>query len=128
MKQALTVLTDFTGTASWKLRGCCRLHKHKRNQYPEKFFLQSKAGVLFFVLFITVSCDRGKGVAFKEPRIAKTVPVIYINADNNGFVKHEDTIYYQGMYFTGYRFSLYPGGDTAFIAGYFNGVEEGIQK
>lgn len=63
-----------------------------------------------------------------EPKIAKTVPPVYKNASDKYLTKHQDTIYYKDQFFTGYRFSLYPNGDTAVLDSYFNGVEEGFQK
>jgi antitoxin component YwqK of YwqJK toxin-antitoxin module len=63
-----------------------------------------------------------------EPRIAKTVPLIFNKASDSGFANHQDTVYYQGKNFTGYRYSLYENGDTAVLQSYFNGVEEGEQK
>jgi hypothetical protein len=74
-----------------------------------------------------ISCGNKKQPA-TEIKIAKTVPANYINANNSGFTKHQDTVYYQQKYFTGYQFSLFPNGDTAFINSFFNGVEEGVQK
>lgn len=76
------------------------------------------------------SCSRTGETKENKPelKIAKTVPANYIKSDDHGFFKHQDTVYYQDKYFTGYQFSLYPNADTEFIKSYFNGVEEGIQK
>ena len=63
-----------------------------------------------------------------KPRIAKTVPLVYVNASDSGFSMHQDTVYYHHTLFTGYRYGQYENGDTAFIQSYFNGVEEGTQK
>ncbi len=63
-----------------------------------------------------------------EISIAKIVPVNYRSVNDSDFTKHQDTLYYHGSYFTGYQFSLYENGDTAFINSYFNGVQEGTQK
>jgi antitoxin component YwqK of YwqJK toxin-antitoxin module len=83
--------------------------------------------LLSFLLVIS-SCRNNNDVIKTEIKIAKTVPGKYINANDSGFVNHQDTVYYQQQYFTGYQFSLYPNGDTAFIKSYFNGVEEGLQR
>jgi MORN repeat variant len=74
-----------------------------------------------------VSCSRAKQKV-SQLRIAKTVPANYINMADPGFATHQDTVYYQGYFFTGYRFSLYKNGDTAIIQSCFNGVEEGVQR
>ena len=81
----------------------------------------------YFLFSMCISCGKIKQPA-KEIKIAKTVPVNYINSNDSGFAKHQDTVYYQQKYFSGYQFSLFANGDTAFIKSYFNGVEEGIQK
>ena len=81
----------------------------------------------YILIFIFISCNNKKQT-IAEIKIAKTVPANYVNANDDGFVKHKDTVYYQDKYFTGYQFSIYPNGDTEFIKGYFNGVEEGLQK
>ena len=81
----------------------------------------------YFLMVVYISCVNKKQ-QLAEIKISKTVPSIYINAGDSGFSKHQDTVYYLQKYFTGYQFSLYPNGDTAFLHSYFNGVEEGIQK
>ncbi len=81
-----------------------------------------------FLFFLCISCGGKKSSTRKKTRIAKTVPANYVNANDPGFSKRQDTVYYGPHYFTGYQFSLYNDGDTAFINSYFNGVEEGIQK
>jgi hypothetical protein len=61
-------------------------------------------------------------------KIAKIVPAIYLDTRDSSFRMNQDTVYYSGNFFSGYQFSLYANGDTAFIHSYFNGVEEGVQK
>ena len=76
-----------------------------------------------------VSCKEEKKEPPKpEPKIAKTVPPVYINAADPRFNNHQDTVYYQDKKFTGFRVGLYPNGDTAQLQSYFNGVEEGEQR
>ncbi len=88
-----------------------------------------RKGLIFLgFLFSIVSCDIKKKVFVAEPRISKTVPLKFINSSDNRFSNQQDTIYFDQIYFTGYRFTLYPNGDTALLQSYFNGVEEGIQK
>lgn len=81
-----------------------------------------------YFLLLMGGCGSKKQIAKEEIKISKTVPANFVNASDRGFVKHQDTVYYQNRFFTGYQFSLYTNGDTAFINSYFNGVEEGFQK
>ncbi len=75
------------------------------------------------------SCgEANKPLPKPEPKIAKTVPLVYHNDQDPGFSKHQDTVYYQDKKFTGFRVTMFPGGDTAQLQSYFNGVEEGEQK
>lgn len=85
---------------------------------------------LFIVMLTMISCKTKHKEEVKkiEPKIAKTVPANYINATSPEFANHQDTVYYKNSFFTGFRFSLYPNGDTASLQSYFNGVEEGLQK
>ena len=78
-------------------------------------------------MVVCISCATKKQQV-AEIKIEKTVPSIYINVRDSDFFKHQDTVFYQQQYFTGYQYSLYPNGDTAFLHSYFNGVEEGTQK
>jgi antitoxin component YwqK of YwqJK toxin-antitoxin module len=86
-------------------------------------------GYIFSFLVIIAACSNADEKKNNpELKIAKTIPANYISVNDSGFLKHKDTVYYQKKYFTGYQFSLYPNADTEFISGYFNGVEEGLQK
>ena len=92
----------------------------------------SKAGMfLIMIPAFFYSCGEKKQdtrIIVPEIKIAKTVPPIYKSDSDKDFSKHQDTVYYKNQFFTGYRFSLYPNGDTAVLQCYFNGVEEGTQK
>src|SRR5258705_541209 len=90
-----------------------------------------RAGLFFILPALFFSCDvKKQEIKVNEPelKIAKIVPLVYKADANNNFSKHQDTLYYKQQFFTGYRFSLYPTGDTAVLQSYFNGVEEGWQK
>jgi len=90
-----------------------------------------KAGLLLILPAFFYSCTQKKQelkITAPEVKIAKTVPPVYKPATDKDFSKHQDTVYYKDQYFTGYRFTLYPAGDTAVLQSYFNGVEEGYQK
>jgi len=86
--------------------------------------------VLFvFTAFCTLilSCNHN-GININDNlKVAKTVPINYIDAKDNNFSYHQDTVFYSGLLFSGFKFSKYPNGDTASIQSYFNGVEEGFQ-
>jgi len=84
--------------------------------------------ILFLLLVSIASCITKERVVVKEPKIAKTVPLNFINTTDDRFSNQQDTVYYGDTYFTGYRYALYPTGDTAFVRSYFNGVEEGLQR
>ena len=73
-------------------------------------------------------CNTKKNDFFIEPKIAKTVPAIFINAKDSNFRKHQDTLFFKNILYTGYRYSLNDAGDTLSLDSYFNGLEEGYQK
>ncbi|MEP7237654.1 MAG: hypothetical protein ABI685_07310 [Ferruginibacter sp.] len=90
-----------------------------------------KAGLIFILPAFFYSCNEKKQEikgSRSEPRIAKTVPLVYKPGSDKGFSKHQDTIFYNNQFYTGFSYSLYPNGDTAVLGSYFNGVEEGYQK
>ncbi len=90
-----------------------------------------KACLFLIIPAFFYSCGEKKQdvkISVREPKIAKTVPAVYRNETDKYFSKHQDTVYYKDEFFTGYRFTLYPNGDTAILQSYFNGVEEGNQK
>ena len=91
----------------------------------------SKAGFFLILPAFFYSCaqkQQDMKISVPEVKIAKTVPPVFKTATDNNFSKHQDTVYYNNQFFTGYRFSLYPNGDTAILQSYFNGVEEGTQR
>lgn len=90
-----------------------------------------RAGLFFILPAFFYSCGEkkpGVEINFREVKIAKVVPPIYLNELDKYFSKHQDTIFYKNNFYTGYRYSLYPNADTATLQSYFNGVEEGTQK
>ncbi len=82
--------------------------------------------LLFMVLFI--SCNNNSGADKPEPKIAKQVPVVWKDANDPGFHVWQDTVYFNAVLFSGFRFQLYENGDTSSLQSYFNGVEEGWQR
>ncbi len=77
---------------------------------------------------LIVSCQPAGKRPVAETKIAKVIPAVYIPAADTGFATHQDTLYYRGHFFTGYRYRLYENGDSAALQGYFNGMEEGWQR
>jgi antitoxin component YwqK of YwqJK toxin-antitoxin module len=61
-------------------------------------------------------------------RVELKVPIKYKSVSDSGFHFQQDTLYYQGNYYSGYAFKLYPNNDTVFIGSYLNGLEQGPQK
>ncbi|MBI5858213.1 MAG: toxin-antitoxin system YwqK family antitoxin [Sphingobacteriales bacterium] len=89
----------------------------------------SRHGAGYLLLwFFLLSCRQKNETTKPEIKIAKTVPTEYRNATDSNFSNHQDTVYYRDKFFTGFRYVLYPNGDTAVLQSYFNGVEEGTQK
>lgn len=88
-----------------------------------------KKAIFFVCIFhAAVSCNSKEKNIVLEEKIAKTVPRLYVPAEDPNFMKRQDTICFKNDLFTGCCFSLYPNGDTMFIRLYFNGVEEGLQQ
>ena len=56
------------------------------------------------------------------------VPDILTNANKKGFSFHADTLYLNNTNYSGFVYKLNDFRDTVFIGGYFNGIEEGVQK
>ena len=94
----------------------------------QKFNSRSTAGIVFFVLLAGASCNEKKGVIPPEPRIAKTVPPVYKKNTDSGFANHQDTVYYNGRFFTGYRYGIYENGDTSVLQSYFKWDRGGHAK
>lgn len=72
--------------------------------------------------------QKEKGAPAAELRLAKTLPVIYNIVTDTLFETQQDTVYYAGKYYTGYQYTTFENGDTSALHGYFNGVQEGLQK
>jgi hypothetical protein len=56
------------------------------------------------------------------------VPPIFKPSADKGFALHQDTLFYNDIKYSGFVYTLYNAKDTMQIAGFLNGVEEGIQK
>lgn len=102
------------------------LHSAKGNRQIGNIFLQMMGTFLCWV-FVT-ACGTANSNHPEEIKIAKTVPLVYVNTADKRFSRKEDTLYFDQHWFSGYAYTLYPGGDTAAVGSYFNGVEEGWQR
>ncbi len=86
---------------------------------------------LFIIIFwssILHSCKPHKDVVESAPKIAKTVPWQFLKFSDRHLSKHQDTLYYEDKFYSGYLYDLYENNDTSILKSYFNGVEEGFQK
>jgi hypothetical protein len=81
---------------------------------------------LLIALFLISSCNRKKPEASIE--VAGKVPIRFIDARNAGFSRNQDTLFYNGTYFSGHFFHLYPTLDTAFDIPFLNGLQEGLTR
>lgn len=93
---------------------------------PGCIFLPAGFSWLLCLLFLS-SCKQAQQKQ-PEPKIAKTVPPVFVVLTDSGFIAHGDTLYYKDHFFTGFRYSLFENGDTAVLQSYFNGLEEGWQR
>jgi hypothetical protein len=80
----------------------------------------------YFLLSMAACREKQEQVPFIK--IPKTIDSIFIQANDNKLSSRQDTVCYNGQYFTGYIFTLYDNGDTAALGAYFNGVEENWQR
>ncbi len=82
---------------------------------------------LLIIAFLLIACiDRKKSDDLNKA--LSKVTNTYVDADDSAFSKKQDTLYYEGKYFSGHLFHLYPGKDTAFNISFLNGVQEGFTR
>lgn len=73
--------------------------------------------------------SQNKNKAFSETTISSPiVPDIIKSSTDNGFNLHQDTLFFNDTKYSGFVFTLYNSKDTMQIAGFLNGLEEGVQK
>lgn len=82
--------------------------------------------VVIFIALLSCNSHSKNSSKSKELKIAKTVPLMYMN--DASLTIHNDTVYSGHQLFSGYRYRLYENGDTAYLCSYFNGVEEGYER
>jgi hypothetical protein len=89
---------------------------------------RSDPGYFLLLMALFISCNNDPGNGKPEPKIAKQVPAVRIDANDPGFLARQDTVFFHGNLFSGYRFQVYDNGDTSSLQSFFNGVEEGWQR
>jgi hypothetical protein len=57
-----------------------------------------------------------------------TIPSIFKPSADKGFNLHQDTLFCNDIKYSGFVFTLYNAKDTMQLAGFLNGLEEGVQK
>ena len=60
--------------------------------------------------------------------VVASVPTIFKASADKGFTLHQDTLFYNDTKYSGLVYTLYNAKDTMQVAGFLNGLEEGIQK
>jgi len=95
---------------------------------PKLLPIVRKAWLIWHALtlcLLLASCDTQIGGG--SINTAKAVPAVYTASNNPNFNFHQDTLYLGYQHFTGYAYQLYATGDTEYIKGFVNGLEEGVQ-
>ena len=94
------------------------------------FILRCFIGILFLS-----ACDSNSKVSqnnkleIKPQNIgAASVPTIFKPSADKGFTLNQDTIFFNNAKYSGFVYSLYNEKDTMQLAGFLNGLEEGVQK
>jgi antitoxin component YwqK of YwqJK toxin-antitoxin module len=82
-------------------------------------------GLVVFVSTAIICCKRGD---LQQVKQAGYVPYNFVDAQDSRFSKNQDTLFYDGRYFSGHVFHLYPSKDTAFDILFLNGLQEGITR
>ena len=60
--------------------------------------------------------------------LVASVPMIFKASADKGFTLHQDTLFHNDTKYSGWVYTLYNAKDTMQVAGFLNGLEEGIQK
>ena len=94
------------------------------------FILRCFIGILFLS-----ACDSNSKVSQNnkleiKPQniVAASVPTIFKPSADKGFTLNQDTIFFNNAKYSGFVYSLYNEKDTMQLAGFLNGLEEGVQK
>ena len=83
---------------------------------------------LFYACDSVSNNSLNEGLLIKESSINVVVPEIYMNANDKGFSFHADTLYLNNTNYSGSIYKFNEHQDTVYLGGYFNGIEEGVQK
>ena len=94
------------------------------------FILMCFIGILFLS-----ACDSNSKVSQNnkleiKPQniVAASVPTVFKPSADKGFTLNQDTIFFNNAKYSGFVYSLYNEKDTMQLAGFLNGMEEGVQK
>ena len=97
-----------------------------------------KKALITQLLFISVfffACDLNSKVSQNnkleiKPQnlVAASVPTVFKPSADKGFTLNQDTLFYNDTKYSGFVYTLYNAKDTMQVAGFLNGLEEGIQK
>ena len=60
--------------------------------------------------------------------VVASIPTIFKPSADKGFTLHQDTLFHNDKKYSGLVYTLYNTKDTMQVAGFLNGLEEGIQK
>lgn len=85
-----------------------------------------RISILLLGLLIHFGCRQR--VTTSKTESNTIIPNIAIASTDVKFKFHQDTLYYNEKKYSGYIFNEYQKGDTAFLIGYLNGLEEGLSK
>ena len=94
------------------------------------FILRCFIGILFLS-----ACDSNSKVSQNnkleiKPQniVAASVPTVFKPSADKGFTLNQDTIFFNNSKYSGFVYTLYNEKDTMQLAGFLNGLEEGVQK
>lgn len=78
-------------------------------------------------LFLVTACIQNNHCP-ALPKIPAHIPERYFKATDGAFTHSQDTVFYGRHLFSGYVYLLYNNHDTAFVIGYYHGLQEGISR
>ncbi len=94
------------------------------------FILRCFIGILFLFACDSNNKDSQNNQLELKPQniVVASVPTIFKASADKGFTLHQDTLFYNDTKYSGLVYTLYNAKDTMQVAGFLNGLEEGIQK
>ncbi len=95
-------------------------------KFPIKVEMQYFFSVLLIILAL-ISCGDPININHFQNGVLK-VPTTFVDAEDINFSKNQDTLFYEGKYFSGHVFHLYPSKDTSFAIQFLNGLQQGVTR